>query len=373
MNKLSMINCPHFNLCSGCSLNCSLDLLPQFQEAQIFFKSYGYSLPLLRHGTSTEWRLRAKLAVRGTIDEPRIGLYKENSHEVIDIPFCKVHHPKINEAVEIVKDFIREEKIQPYDEEKFEGILRYLQLGVERKSQKVQLTLVLNQECRSIPVLWNRFPHFWHSIWVNQNQRKDNAIFGEKWDLLFGEKYLWENLAGIEIPFLPSSFMQVNLAIFEEMIIDLRRFVSRGTSLVEYYAGVGVLGLALAKECKKVICCEINKNSLECFEGSKKKMGLDNISFVVGEAGKLLELLDQGDTILVDPPRKGLDGRLLKALSQIQTSKKLIYISCGWESFQKDFSLLQKEGWRLEHAQAYLFFPGTNQIELLAVLKKSSG
>ncbi len=140
------INCPHFNLCSGCTRNFNIDQLKIFEEAQRFFSSFGISNLKLNAGHACGWRCRAKLAVRGLSENPKIGLFEENSHRVVAIPFCKVHHPAINRAVAVVRAWIIKDEITLYDEQTGKGFLRYLQLAVERDSGRVQLVLVVNEK-----------------------------------------------------------------------------------------------------------------------------------------------------------------------------------------------------------------------------------
>lgn len=367
MNNFS--HCPHYPDCVGCCLTTSGD--PEaYQDAQRYFEKQGLTLPPLRKGSPIHWRTRAKLAVRGTAEKPLIGLYREGTHAIVDISQCIAHHPKINEGIARVKEWMQKEQFDPYDEITHQGTLRYIQLAVERSSGKVQLTLVLNHPLPHVNRLYNNT--LWHSVWINHNTRKDNVIFGKEWELVTGEPFLWENYAETAVAFLPQSFAQANPEMFEELLNSLKKQVPVGCDLVEYYAGVGVIGLVLADQCRSVICSEIYGEGKSCFEASKAKLAKfhgERITYQIGSAADLLNLLPKGDAILVDPPRKGLDPKLLKAL-QAAENKTLFYISCGWDSFKRDCDQLLTAGWKLQSAEAFLFFPGSSHIEMLAVLKK---
>lgn len=373
------LSCLHFKECSGCTLNEFVDHPATYQEACEFFKSKGLvNLPLYA-GPANGWRLRAKLAVRGSSTNPHIGLFKERTHEVVDIPFCKVHHPSINKAIQFVKELIQTEKIVPYIEKQNKGDLRYLQIVVERKTGKVQLTLVLNLQEKEwqqdkhwhflLKKLWERDPEFWHSIWINLNTTKTNVIFGSFWHLFCGESLLWEKFEETSVCFQPSSFAQANLDAFEKMLGDIKKYVPENSVLVDYYCGVGVIGLSLVKKCQQVFCCEINPFAQYCFEKSKQKLPdllARKISFHTGKAADFGHLLDEADTVIVDPPRKGIEPSLIKDLSNAKKVNNFIYVSCNWQSFKRDYELLLDSNWRLKEAQAYLFFPGSDHIELLS-------
>lgn len=377
------IPCVHFSACSGCSLNENVNQLPIFKEAQTFFAKRGFEKLSLLVDKVIGWRCRAKLAVRGSALNPQIGLYQAGTHQVIDIPACQIHHPSINKGIQLLRRLICKEQIIPYDESTQNGELRYVQFVVERKTGRVQLGLVFNADDLSSPQarkwecalekLWNDSNNLWHSIWLNFNIRRDNIIFGQQWHHLHGDPLLWETIAGIEICFQPATFAQANLDLFEKMAMRIREWVPQQASVTEFYAGVGVLGLTLAQKSCWVRCCELNPNARFCFEESRNKLALEirkKISFYEGVAGKQYELMDEADVVIVDPPRKGLDSGLLRALQATQTLKEIIYISCGWIAFQRDCDALLAVGWKIKTAEAFLFFPGSNQIEVAAVFTK---
>ncbi len=359
MNKFS-IHCPHFPACSGCTLSERVDAPPVLAEMRPFFKERGLTTFPIHADTPIGWRCRAKLAVRG---EAILGLYQKGTHIALDIPHCQVHHPAINEAANLLRRFIQEEEIASYNEETHQGLLRYVQLAVERATGKVQLTLVLNsRETRQWQKLWDAYP--WHSIWLNINSRRDNVIFGKEWELFQGEPFLWEQMCNTAICYHPASFAQANPALFEKLILSLLSQMPPQSRVVEYYAGVGAIGLSIAKECHKVICCEANTQAEHCFALSKEKSEFkEKLSFVNARAEEQLKLMQEADVILVDPPRKGLGKPLLEALKQQKGT--LFYISCGWDAFQRDCDALLSAGWTLQTAEGYVLFPGTDQLELL--------
>jgi len=370
------ILCPHFDVCSGCIINQSVDQLALFQEVKTYFKHKDVHNLHLITGPSCGWRCRAKLVVQGTANHPKIGLYKEHSHEAVDIPFCRVHHPVINSVVLQVKAFIQSEKIEPYNEKTGKGLLRYVQLVIERSSNKIQLTFVLN--CKSEPnrERWVIKSDDVHSVWLNCNTARTNTIFGSDWEHVDGPSLIWETLGGVNCCFHPASFAQANLNLFDKMLGSIEKKVTENSRVAEFYAGVGVIGLSVARKSEWVKCCEITKEAQLCFETARAKMSAEDaekISFQSGLAAERLDLLVGADVVIVDPPRKGLDKPVLEALFKADEVKTLIYISCGWKAFQRDCDALLENGWVLDCVEPYLFFPGSNHIELLAVFKKTKG
>lgn len=125
------------------------------------------------------------------------------------------------------------------------------------------------------------------------------------------------------------------------------------------------------------------------------------ITYMVASASKALHEGQAlgADTLIVDPPRKGLEEEVLVQLckphnpNQMYTEDKmfldgpryavnwvndvntLIYVSCGFDALARDCDRLLKgnAGWKLESATGYVLFPGSNHVETLAIFKRRAG
>ncbi|KAG0489833.1 hypothetical protein HPP92_006696 [Vanilla planifolia] len=443
------LNCQHFQVCSGCSQEWDLNRPHIVSEASRFFQELGVSDFSFESGILWEWRCRAKLAIRGTSEMPLVGLYEEGTHSVVDIPACRAHHPSVNAAVKLLKEGISVLDIQPYDEDLGTGELRYVQIATTTYSTslpvaaryqngKVQVSLVWNsknelsassEKLNALAAfLWkNGGPrsntHLVHSIWVNFQTSTSNRIFGNRWMHLLGHKDFWERIGGIDISLDPASFGQANTQAFNSLLRKLQSYVPYGSSVVDLYAGAGIIGLSVAatRKCRSVKFVEINKESKLSFEKSLSRLPkhIDCSIFWhnADASAEPLHWLRGSNVVIVDPPRKGLDQSLLDALMVISSQKNskalsgsiirekeekrpwvlrareatvhvesksrinwekdqtwpefLIYISCGWESFKEDCRfLLSNNAWHLEKAHGFNFFPGTQSIEVLALFKR---
>lgn len=377
------IDCEHFGSCSGC-IYSSCEHSPElFLQAQEFFQQLGIRLHLVQ-GNPIRWRMRAKLAVR----KRQIGLFQKNSHEILAIPHCQVHSSRINEAVARLKKALIESSLSSYDEVSGKGDLRYIQCVVERRSQKVQMSLVLNCKSQNSDTIaiWQDFlaklyeedkEEFWHSLWLNFQPLKTNAIFGPDWLHLFGQACIWEEIGGNEIAFGPAHFGQANLDVFDLLLAELQEKLPSNSRVIELYAGVGAIGLSVAKKASSVLFVEREKSSEHYFLLAKEKLSphiQKKLSFFIASSAEQLNLLEGADVCIVDPPRKGLETRVREAIIDSQSLTKLFYISCHFDSFRKDCeAILASDKWRLIDATSYLFFPGTNHIEIFAIFEKKSG
>ncbi|KMT10898.1 hypothetical protein BVRB_5g113120 isoform B [Beta vulgaris subsp. vulgaris] len=381
------LQCPHFHDCSGCTHEYDLHHPSVVDEAFDFFKRHGvhdFSFDSCRlYG----WRCRAKLAVRGSSMDPLIGLYEEGTHNIVDIPECKAHHPSINAAVELLKKGITDLEVEPYDEDLGTGDLRYVQMAVtthntklpfsERyRNGKVQVSLVWNSRSETSPsfeklnslanFLWTKGGqkgkvHIIHSVWANFQTSKNNIIFGNRWRHLVGERDFWEHVGGIDIYLTPSSFGQANTRAFDSLLRTLHKYVPYGSSVTDMYGGAGVIGLSLAvtRKCRTVRCVEINTESKNCFEKTVSRLPKlvdSNMSWHQADASlEPLSWLIGSDVVVVDPPRKGLDDSLLSALHTLSSVKRKADTSASSPSNLKD----EKRPWILREREASVSIQST--------------
>lgn len=189
-----------------------------------------------------------------------------------------------------------------------------------------------------------------------------------------GALWMLEKFGDTTVCFHPASFAQSNPEMFELLLNSIYKEIPPNSKVVEYYAGVGVIGLKIVSKCQSVVCSEIIPQAEICFLEAQKQLSPDlseKISFRMGPSENELALMDDKDLCIVDPPRKGLTATLLKAIAENKNLKKLIYVSCGWKGFQRDCDYLLQNEWQIEKIEAYLFFPGSNQLEILAIFKKA--
>ncbi len=368
--------CSHFGQCAGCSEYLSLEPPPIWEEVLSFFNFS--SPPTLHVGSPVHWRHRAKMAIRGTFTHPQIGLFKRNSHEVFSIPLCLVHHPHLNQAFEIVRKWMQMHALIPYEEKTRQGELRYLQGVVQRSTGQVQLAFVFNSSSLKkeqvrrwhalVEQLGKEHSTFWHSLWINFNDRPVNTIFGQEWRHVWGEEQLWEQFGEVAVCYGPASFGQANLPLFERMLNRICELLPHQARVAEFYAGVGAIGLCISPHCQWVRCSEMNPFAETYFQQARAQMSShlsSRLTFFSGTTQDTLSLLEDATTAIVDPPRKGLHIHFFSALKDAQTVRQLLYISCGWESFKQDCQKLCEEGWKVQSVDGYHFFPGSNHIELL--------
>lgn len=188
-------------------------------------------------------------------------------------------------------------------------------------------------------------------------------------------------------------WVQANFGAMDACLAAMQHHVPAGSTVTDLHAGVGTIGLSLAatQAPRWVRFVEINGHGLPPFRRSEARLlqqqqaagtgGSSDgsslpapaLEYHVGAAGSNPGRWCQGAEVVVcDPPRKGLEPQLLAWLCSRAAPaagvQRLLYLSCGFPALQRDCNALVSSGrWRLRYAEAFLFFPGADHIETLAV------
>jgi 23S rRNA (uracil1939-C5)-methyltransferase len=344
----------------------------------------------LLEGTPLGFRHRARLSVRGRINTPKVGIFQLNSHQLVDIPRCPIHHPLINQAARALRTAIRNSGTQPYIESTHRGSLRAIQIAVERTSQTAQLVLVTTGETEEpirdlAALLHEELGDKLHSLWWNGNPQRTNTLLGPHWKKLSGPSALLENIGGASIYYPPDAFGQNHLPLAEQIVHQVHAWVPQGKQVTEFYAGVGAIGLGLVPDARSVTFNEIAEGSLtglqlgidalENLAAAKNQDAAfgEKVTVIPGSADRALHGLQGAEVVIADPPRKGLDAPLLEAL-RTHPPERFIYVSCGLESFTRDArGLLADKRFVLAQVQPVALFPYTEHVETVALFERGSG
>jgi tRNA/tmRNA/rRNA uracil-C5-methylase (TrmA/RlmC/RlmD family) len=325
------------------------------------------------------FRHRARLAIRGRLGSPKLGLFELGTHHVVHIPNCVVHHPLINRVASVVRRALVDANIPCYSDQAHAGLARYLQVVVERRSQSAQVVLVGNS---AVPTPFSAFFELvrerlgseLHSLWWNGNTEVGNAILGADFRAICGPAAVVEHFGSHAIHYPPGAFGQNNLEIAERIVEHVQREVPEGARVAEVYAGVGAMGLSLVDRARELRLNEVSPASLLGLDLGMGELSAENrskISVTPGPAGSAARMAEGMDVVIADPPRKGLDPELTRALAS-QPPARFIYVSCGLDSFLNDARVLLAEGaLRLTALTAYSLLPFTEHVETVARFERA--
>ncbi len=368
-------SCPHRPPCPGC---------PRFGEYGIAPAARGVLDELARNhglreipvisGHIAGFRHRARLAIRGRLGSPKVGLFEFGTHRVVHIPNCSVHHPLINRVAAVVRRALVDARVPSYSDQAQLGVARYLQVAVERSSQTAQVVIVADSAtveplAACFDLIRERLGGELHSLWFNANCERTNAILGPEFQNWCGPASVVERFGGAAVHYPPGAFGQSNLEIAERIIEHVRAQIPQGARVAEFYAGAGAIGLSVLTEVCEIRMNELSRHSLRGLElGLAELDAADRgrITVVPGPAGTARLAAAGAQVVIADPPRKGLDPELTDYLSE-QPPERFVYVSCGLESFLSDAVRLSSRGrLRLGALAAFNLMPFTEHVETVA-------
>ena len=183
-----------------------------------------------------------------------------------------------------------------------------------------------------------------------------------------GQKFIEEIIKKTQLRFGLDSFFQVNVPLFTIAVNDMKKFVNKRDAVVDYFSGVGAIGLLLADKFKQGVLVEENNEAADFAEQNIALNKIENCAARRARAADAADLIGAESVLVLDPPRAGLEKVLVEKIVQIKP-KRLIYLSCDIATQARDVSQL-KEFYNLAFVKLYNFFPRTPHIECLCVLER---
>jgi tRNA/tmRNA/rRNA uracil-C5-methylase (TrmA/RlmC/RlmD family) len=330
-------------------------------------------------GATSGFRLRARLAIRGRLGAPKLGMFQLGTHRLVHIPNCSVQHPLVNHVAAVVRRTLVDAAVPPYSEAAHRGLARYLQVVVERGSQRAQVVLVANSETAEplaacLDLIRDRLGDALHSLWFSAHCVRSNTILGPEFRNWCGPASVIERFGGAAVHYPPGAFGQSNLDIAERIVEHLRARIPDGARVAEFYAGVGAIGLSLLSRVSAMRMNEMSPHSLQGLSfgiAALDPTDRAKVAVVPGPAGAVCEAMRGADTVIADPPRKGLDANLLQSLCA-DPPARFLYVSCGLQSFIEDTARLTSTGQlRLRELAAFNLMPYTEHVETVATFERA--
>jgi 23S rRNA (uracil1939-C5)-methyltransferase len=373
-------DCPHRPPCPGCPRFGAGGLDPEVQTAlNALAQTSSLPEPQVHVGPGLGWRHRARLMVRGRARSPKVGLFQAGSHRIADTPNCAVHHPLINAVAAELKAAIRETGTRPYADGPDVGCVRALQVVVARASQTAQVVVITNEATPepSAALLLNlqaRLRDRLHGLFWNGNPGRHNTLVGPHWKHIGGEAAIVENICGADVHFPPDAFGQANLNLADLLVARIADCVPASAQVADLYSGCGSIGLPLLQRGHVVHFNERAAGSLQGLQRALDRLSPSDQTRArvhPGDAADYSEtssFLSECDTIIVDPPRKGIDPALLERV-MAHAPDRFIYVSCGFPAFLAHARALTDRGFRMTHLEAFALFPFSEHVETLAVFE----
>jgi 23S rRNA (uracil1939-C5)-methyltransferase len=358
--------CAHFPACGGCRFQ---DLAYEAQLEQIVPCE-----PEIFH-----YRNKLEYSFTSTPSGPALGFHKAGRwDEVLEIERCWLVDELGNRIRDAVRDWAREEGLEPYSQVDGSGYLRHLVVRQGRNTEQALVQLVTAPgdkfETGYFVDVLRRFPEVRSVHWAVNDTPAEVTNLPTR--LLWGEDWIEEELCGLRVRVRPNAFLQTNTAMAERLYALAREAAQlTGSETVwDLYCGIGTIGLSLAREALTVWGIEVSEESVACALENAEVNGIANAAFFAGNVGEVVEeLLERSgppEVVVVDPPRAGLAGKALRRLGRIG-APRLVYVSCNPTTLAGDVKALREDyGYELRRVTPVDMFPHTPHVECVALLEQ---
>lgn len=317
---------------------------------------------------------------------PITGFYAGRTHDIIANTDCALGVEQNKEILEIILQYMRENKIKSYDEKTGKGLIRHALIRYGFKTKEIMVCLVING--KKLPKAERLIEKLIQiegmtSITISPNTRRDNVIMGDSYEILWGQGYITDYIGNVKYQISPLSFYQVNPVQTEKLYgLALEYADLKGDETVwDLYCGIGTISLFLAQKAKQVYGVEIVPQAIDDAKENAKINAIDNAEFFVGKAEEVLpeyyaeyEREHNGETahadvIVVDPPRKGCDETLLETIVKMQP-EKVVYVSCDSATLARDLKYLCANGYEIRMCRGVDQFPQSVHVETVCLLSR---
>ena len=182
-----------------------------------------------------------------------------------------------------------------------------------------------------------------------------------------GEKNLTDSVLGVNFNYATESFFQINLPVYEKVLLDMKRFIDSDKPTIDLYSGVGSIGLTIGKN--NLTMVEINESAVAEMRANISKLGReDSARAVLAPSEKALDFIESGANLIVDPPRTGMDKKVCAKILEAEP-EKIIYLSCNPTTQARDAAILS-EKYDIIYSRGYNFFPRTPHVETVVLMSR---
>ncbi|MCO4489289.1 RNA methyltransferase, TrmA family [Streptococcus infantarius subsp. infantarius] len=377
--------CPIYQKCGGCQImHLRYDKQLEFKDDLIAqslkkFKPVGHEKFEIRHtlGMEVPYHYRAKLQFQTRFFKGNVkaGLFEEGSHRLVDIKDCLVQDELTQTIINRVTELLEKHHIPIYDERKIAGI-RTVMIRKAKSSNQVQIIFITSRDVFLAPLIKQLTAEFEaiKGIAVNFNRSKSSEIYGGKTEVIWGDADISEEVLDYHFSLSPRAFYQLNpeqtQVLYSQAVAALD--VTEDDHVIDAYCGVGTIGFAFAGKVKSVRGMDIIPEAIEDAKKNAQRMGFDNTYYEAGRAEDIIpKWYKEGyraDALIVDPPRTGLDDKLLDTILKYQPAK-MVYVSCNTATLARDLVKLSKV-YDVHYIQSVDMFPHTARTEAVVKLSK---
>ena len=385
--------CAHFGTCGGCKWqHITYDLQQEYKRQQVVDQFQRIAkvtvpevAPILASAntqyyrnkldftfSNSRWLTREEINSEQEFERNALGFHIPKMFDkIIDIDHCYLQGGFSNDIRNELRQFARQEGLTFYAIRNQVGLLRNLIIRTTSTQQTMVIVQFGENDPESISKVMEflkvRFPEITSLLYVINT--KGNETFHDLELVTYsGSPYIEEQMEGLRFRIGPKSFYQTNSEQAYELYKVVRNQAQlKGNEVVyDLYTGTGTIANFVAKQAKQVIGVEYVEAAIEDAKLNSKLNGIENTLFYAGDMKDILndEFMathDKPDLIITDPPRAGMDEKVIQMLLRI-AAPIIVYVSCNPATQARDLALLG-ELYQVDQVQPVDMFPQTYHVE----------
>ncbi|UUX34837.1 23S rRNA (uracil(1939)-C(5))-methyltransferase RlmD [Fundicoccus culcitae] len=360
-----------------------LKLKQELVQGYLVEKGFDVEKVQLIIGMENPYRYRNKMELTFGSDGA-LGMHRQgNFREIIDMEDSMLAPEEMVQVKHAVSQWQKDHALSGYDKDSKEGLLRNLMMRKSFATEELMVVIFATERAEDLPEvaadLTNRlsgqFENLASLIWV-LNRNVADSTQSEEEMVLFGRDYIYDQLKGFNYRIWHDTFFQAN-PVQAEKLVDLAldyAEVDASMRTLDLFCGVGTFSLPMAARSKELAGIEIVESSIQSARRNAVDNGLDNTYFMVSDARSGLKTLKeewgQPDLLLLDPPRSGAGGKVMRSIGRFGT-EKIVYVSCNPKSLAEDLVWLRDFGYELQVVQPVDQFPHTMHVECVVLITRN--
>jgi len=308
------------------------------------------------------------------------GFYAPGTQDIVESDHFPLGHSRIEKAINTVRRIADELGLSAWNPQTRRGLLRHAVVRCSFATGDIMVVLVatgdrLPRQDELVGLLRAEIDGL-ASLCLNVNTGPSGEIMGDRTVVLWGADTIRDKIGDIEFVISPRSFFQVNPVQTAKLYNKALEYagLTGEETVIDAYCGIGTISLFLARHARRVYGVEIVTDAVEDARLNARINRIRNVAFETGKAEAVLpRWRKQGiraDVIVVDPPRKGCDRRLLETIIAMGP-KRVVYVSCNPATLARDLRILEDGGFRALEAQPVDMFPQTGHVESVILLVRN--
>ncbi len=335
--------CPYYSSCGGCML---MHMNPSSQSEfkrrkveEILSRGIGEDITVSEVVESSFYHYRNKVVLH--VENGKFGFFEKKTNHLIEMKECLLLKDSMNPILSILREYVKKEK----------GITK---ITIKLGNQTNEVMILLEGRVKSYQEILPFLDVLVINNKVVSDKKRITSIIGKK-------EYLVSK----------NSFFQVNEEITEKLYDKILFYIkkNKAENVLDLYCGTGTIGIYISPYVEKVVGVEVVEDAICDANQNKERNKAFNVSFLLGKVENHLDVFKEDiDTVIIDPPRKGLDSSVVDLLNE-KKIKTILYVSCNPITLGRDLKKLGAN-YHIVEVTPFDMFPNTYHVECVCVLNR---